>query len=82
MLALNSAVVVDFTTMIPPFDLFRIENDRLSWQGTAESLNVARLHVKILMVGQPGDYVICSQHTGHKMVIKADGSIVGPNVTH
>jgi hypothetical protein len=68
--------------MTPPFDLFRIENDRLVRQGTAETLDVARLHVKILMVGQPGDYVICSQQTGHKMVIKADGSIVGPNVNH
>jgi hypothetical protein len=30
--------------MIPPFDLFRIENDRLLRQGTAEALDVARLH--------------------------------------
>jgi hypothetical protein len=30
-----------------------------------------------LMDEQPGDYVICSQRTGHKMVVKADGSITG-----
>ena len=68
--------------MIPSVDLFRIEDNHLLWQGTAETLDVARWHVKMLMVGQPGDYVICSQQTGHKMVIKADGSIVGTNVNH
>ena len=64
--------------MIPPFDIFHVQPDGgLMWQGIAESLDVARLKVKILMDEQPGDYVIRSQHTGHKMVVKADGSIVG-----
>jgi hypothetical protein len=64
--------------MIPPFDIFRVEHEAgLMWQAIAESLDVARLKVKMLMDEQPGDYVIRSQHTGHKMLVKADGSIVG-----
>jgi hypothetical protein len=64
--------------MIPPFDIFRVETDgHLMWQGKAETLDVARLKVKMLMDEVPGNYVIYSQQTGHKMIIKADGSIVG-----
>ena len=65
--------------MLPPFDIFRVETDgHLVWRDTAETLDLARLRIKILMVSQPGDFVIYSQQTGHKTVIKADGSIVGP----
>jgi hypothetical protein len=64
--------------MIPPFDIFRIETDgHLMWRGKAETLDVARLKVKMLMDEVPGNYLIYSQQTGHKMIIKADGSIVG-----
>ncbi len=62
--------------MIPPFDIFRVESDsHLVWKDTAETLDVARLQIKILMVTETADYVICSQQTGHKIVVKADGSI-------
>ncbi len=62
--------------MIPPFDIFRVEIDgHLVWKGTAESLDLARLRIKILMDSEPGDYLIHSQQTGHKIVVKADGSI-------
>ena len=61
--------------MIPPFDIFRVGIDgRLVWQGIAETLDIARLHIKILMAGQPGGYVIHSQKTGHKTIVKTDGS--------
>ena len=64
--------------MIPPFDIFRVETDgHLMWEAVAETLDVARLRIKTLMDSQSGDYVIYGQQTGHKMVIKADGSIVG-----
>ena len=64
--------------MIPPFDILRIETDgHLMWRGKAETLDVARLKVKMLMDEVPGNYLIYSQQTGHKMIIKADGSIVG-----
>lgn len=64
--------------MIPPFDIFYVETDgELIWQCRAETLEIARLRVKTLLAVQPpGDYVICSQQTGHKMTVKADGSIV------
>jgi hypothetical protein len=61
--------------MVPPFDIFRVESDgHLVWRDTAETLDLARLRIKILMLAQPADYVIYSQRTGHKTVIRADGS--------
>jgi hypothetical protein len=63
--------------MIPPFDIFRVDSDgQLMWKATVETLDVARVQIKILMRAEAGDYIIHSQPTGHKMVIKADGSIV------
>jgi hypothetical protein len=67
------------SVMLPPFDIFRVETDgHLVWKDTAETLVLARLRIKILMVSQPGDFVIYSQETGHKTVVKSDGSIIGP----
>jgi len=67
--------------MLPPLDIFRVENDgHLVWKDTAETLELARLRIKILMVAQTDDYVIYSQQTGHKTVIRSDGSIVGPRM--
>jgi hypothetical protein len=66
----------DSFPMVPPFDIFRVESDgHLAWRDTGATLELARLRIKILMVAQPGDYVIYSQETGHKTVIKPDGSI-------
>ncbi len=42
---------------------------------TAKTLDLARLRIKILIDSEPADYLIHSQQTGHKMVVKADGSI-------
>jgi hypothetical protein len=64
--------------MIPPFDIFSVQTaGGLIWQATAETLDVARLRVKTLTDAQPGDYVICSQATGHTITVKADGSVTG-----
>jgi len=64
--------------MIPPFDIFRLELDgHLVWRGTAETLELARLRIKVLKDSEPADYLIHSQETGHKMVVKTDGSIGG-----
>jgi hypothetical protein len=61
--------------MIPPFDIFKKEKDgSLIWKGTAETLEVARLSVKVLVASSPGNYIIHSQQTGHKMIVRADGS--------
>jgi len=64
--------------MIPPFDIFLVDSDgQLVRKGTVETLDVARLRIKILMASEPGDYVIYSQQTGHHVVVKADGSVKG-----
>jgi hypothetical protein len=61
--------------MIAPFDIFKTETDgSLIWKGTAESLEVARLSVKVLMASSPGKYIIHSQQTGHKLLVNPDGS--------
>jgi hypothetical protein len=61
--------------MIAPFDIFKGEKDgTVVWKGTAETLEVARLSVKVLMVSSPGSYIIHSQRTGHKMLVNPDGS--------
>jgi hypothetical protein len=42
--------------MLPAFDIFRVETDgQLVWKGTADTLDLARLRIKILMLSQPGD---------------------------
>jgi hypothetical protein len=63
--------------MLPPFDIFRIESDgQLIWRASADSLNSAQRRVKILMASTPADYLIYSQETGHKAVVrcKADAT--------
>ena len=61
--------------MIPPLDIFKSEKDgSVIWKGSAENMEVARLSVKMLMVTSPGSYIIHSQITGHKMLVKPDGS--------
>jgi hypothetical protein len=57
--------------MIPPLDIFRVEADHLVWRGAAETLDLARLRVKLLMVSEPADYMIFNQRTGRKTLIKA-----------
>ena len=60
--------------LIPPFDIFKVETNSVIWKGTAESFEVAELSVKVLMVSSPGKYIIHSQKTGHRTLVKADGS--------
>ena len=62
--------------MIPPFDIFRVSISRLLVRkGAAQTLDLARLRIKILMDSEPGDYIIYSRETGHHLIVKADGSI-------
>lgn len=65
--------------MVPPFDIFRVEADgRLLWKDTAETFDLARLLIKILMGSHPSDYVIYSQETEHRTIVKSDGAIIEP----
>jgi hypothetical protein len=59
--------------VIPPLDIFKLEPDgHLVWKGTAEDLGTAKLNVKVLATNSPGDYVIFSQQTGDKTIVKHD----------
>jgi hypothetical protein len=59
--------------MISPLDVFKLEADgQLVWKAAAQTLEAAKLHVQVLMASEPADYVIFSQQTGHKTIIKAD----------
>jgi hypothetical protein len=68
--------------VIAPLDIFMIDKDgSLIWKGTAEGFEMAKLSVLTLMRSSPADYMIYSHKTGHRTIIKIDGSFVGPNVT-
>ena len=61
--------------MLPLLDIFRVENDgHLVWRSAAECLETAQRRVRILMASEPGDYVIYSQETGRKTVVRAEKS--------
>ena len=54
-----------------PLDIFKFENDgTLLWKGTAQTLEAAKLSVKMLVETSPGDYLIFSPATGEKTVVK------------
>ena len=54
-----------------PLDIYKFENDgSMLWKGTAESMEVAKLSVKVLAATSPGDYLIFSPATGEKTVVK------------
>jgi hypothetical protein len=57
--------------MLRPLDIFKLENDGSTvWKGTAETLENAKLSVKILAETSPGDYLIFSPATGERTVIQ------------
>jgi hypothetical protein len=59
------------TLMAKPVDIYKFEDDgSIRWIGTAESLEDAKLTVKILAKSSPGDYLIFSPETGDKTVVK------------
>jgi hypothetical protein len=61
--------------MLPALDIFRVESDgHLVWRSVAESEDSARRRIKILMTTEPADYVIYSQETGTKTVIREEKS--------
>ena len=57
------------------FDIFYLRADgQFIWQCSARTLSFAKLRIKVLMTIERGDYIISNRQTGHKMMIKADGS--------
>ena len=59
--------------MIPPLDIFLVAKDgQLIWKAAADNLESAQRRIKLLMGVEPGDYVIYSQKTGHKTLVRAE----------
>ena len=57
--------------MLPPFDIFRIEdNGEVLWIRSADDLKTARLAVEKLMAASPHKYIIHSHNTNNDLVIK------------
>jgi len=60
--------------MISPLDVFKVEKDgKLRWLETAETVEAAKARIAVLAAKAPGEYVIYSQKTGHKTVVKTGG---------
>jgi hypothetical protein len=60
--------------MIPPFDIFRTEASGTHlWLESARNLEDAKARIRELGADSPGEYLILSQKTGNKLVIKIDG---------
>jgi hypothetical protein len=61
--------------MVPPFDILKTETaGSLVWLETAATLDIARSRVEALGLTSPGEYVIFSQQTGCRTVIKIGGA--------
>ena len=59
--------------MIPPFDIFRVLQDgQPLWLESASTVEDARARIKKLGEFCPGEYLILSQKTGHKLSILVD----------
>ena len=61
--------------MIPPFDVFKMEDGTYVWKGVAENLELARSKVDDL---GPGEYMIFSQKTENKILVKGGLPEPGP----
>ena len=58
--------------MIAPLDVFKVEKDgNLRWIETADTLESAKARIAALGAKSPGEYVIYSQKTGNRTVVKA-----------
>lgn len=70
--------------MIPPFDIFRVSPDgQLLWCSAAVNLDSAQRRIRILMAIESADYVIFSQETGNKTVVRAENLLArGPSSAH
>ena len=56
--------------MIPPFDIFRVvQGSQPLWLEPALTLDDAKARVNELGESRPGEYLIFSQKTGHKLSI-------------
>lgn len=61
--------------MIPPYDIFRTEpNGSSRWVEAASTLDEAKARIQAMAAISPGEYLIVSQRTGNKLVMKFNGA--------
>ena len=61
--------------MLPPLDIFfKMQDGTYVWKAPAESLADANAKIKELATKSPGEYMIFSQTSGYKIMVKPDGS--------
>ena len=61
--------------MLARLDIFiRMQDGTYVWKATADSLELAKSKVEQLAANAPGEYLIFSQNTQSKIVVKLDGS--------
>ena len=60
--------------MLEPLDIFvKLEDGTYVWKAAAQSLELAKSTIQRLATTSPGEYMIFSQTTGNKVVVKRDG---------
>lgn len=60
--------------MTPPFDIFQTEADgSVLWRGSAESFDEAKVRIQELAAKSPGEYIVLSRQTGHKIFVYDQG---------
>ena len=58
--------------MIPPFEVFQSETDgNVLWRGTAATLEDAKARIRELAAEDPGEFIIMSRRTGHKLIVRS-----------
>jgi len=60
--------------MIPPYDIFRSDVTGMCWLEAAATIEGAKARVQELMARSPGEYLVVSQRTGNKIMIKLDSA--------
>jgi hypothetical protein len=59
--------------MLEPLDIFvKLEDGTYVWKAAAVSFELAKSTIQRLAATSPGEYMIFSQTTGNKVVVKRD----------
>jgi len=56
--------------MLAPLDIFKLQDGTYVWKAAADSLEIAKSKVEQLAANAPGEYMIFSQTTQNKIVVK------------
>ena len=61
--------------MLALLDIFKMQEGTYVWKAAAESFELAKAKVEQLAANAPGDYMIFSQETGNKTIIKRESAV-------